>query len=239
MDILLMSNLESTIELISSATCPFAQRSRMVLLTKGADFRFTEISLDDKPDWFLQISPYAKVPVLRHGDSVIYESAVINEYLEEVLPNPPLLPRDPVRRALARIWIAFANDRMVPHIYKMMLRQDTAGQQIHRERLDEAVLLMERDGLRKLSSGPFWLGEAPSLVDFTFFPHVQRFLVLQHYRGFVLPAECVRLRAWIDTMNGLPVVQATKPSDDQLIRNWSKYAFNTSTGTTARDMREI
>lgn len=228
-----------TIELISSTTCPFAQRSRMVLMTKGVNFKFTEISLDDKPDWFLQISPYAKVPVLRHRDGVLYESAVINEYLDDVLPDPPLLPQDPIQRALARIWIAFANDRMVPHVYKMMLRQDTAGQEAHRERLTEAVLLMEHDGLRKLSSGPFWFGDQPNLVDFTFFPHVQRFLVLKHYRNFELPSECERLRAWIDTMNALPVVKKTKPADEQLIHNWKKYAFNTSTGTTARDMRDI
>ena len=227
------------IELISSSTCPFAQRSRMVLMTKGVDFKFTEISLDAKPDWFLQISPYAKVPVLRHRDGVLYESAVINEYLDDVLPEPPLLPKDPVSRALARIWIAFANDRMVPHVYKMMLRQDTEGQEAHRERLTEAVLLMEHDGLRKLSSGPFWFGDTPNLVDFTFFPHVQRFLVLKHYRNFALPEECERLRAWIGVMNELPAVKATKPSDETLIRNWSKYAFNTSTGTTARDMRDI
>jgi glutathione S-transferase len=233
-----MNVLNATMELISSATCPFAQRTRMVLLTKGVTFEFTEISLDDKPDWFLDISPYAKVPVLRHHGNVLYESSVINEYIEEVLPDPPLLPAEPSRRALARIWIAFANDRMVPHVYKMMLRQDTAGQQAHIERLNEAVLLMEHAGLRKLSSGPFWLGDTPSLVDFTFFPHVQRFLVLKHYRGFTLPDECERLRAWIATMNALPVVQATKPSDETLIRNWSKYAFNTSTGTTARDMRD-
>jgi glutathione S-transferase len=233
------STQNATIELISSSTCPFAQRSRMVLLTKRADFKFTEISLDNKPDWFFEISPYAKVPVLRHGDSVLYESSVINEYLDEVLPNPPLLPQSPSRRALARIWIAFANDRMVPHVYKMMLRQDAEGQKAHGERLTEAVLLMEHEGLRKLSSGPFWLGEAPSLVDYTFFPNVQRFLVLEHYRGFRLPTECERLHSWIDTMNALPEVQSTKPSDEQLIRNWSKYAFNTSTGTTARDMREI
>ncbi len=228
-----------TIELISSTTCPFAQRSRMVLMTKGVDFKFTEISLDAKPDWFLQISPYAKVPVLRHRDGVLYESAVINEYLDDVLPEPPLLPKDPIKRALARIWIAFANDRMVPHVYKMMLRQDKEGQEAHRERLMEAVLLMEHDGLRKLSDGPFWFGDKPNLVDFTFFPHVQRFVVLKHYRNFVLPAECVRLRAWIDVMNELPAVKATKPTDETLIRNWSKYAFNTSTGTTARDMRDI
>lgn len=234
-----MNAPHAPIELISSSTCPFAQRTRMVLLTKGADFEFTQISLDDKPDWFLQISPYAKVPVLRHGDGVLYESAVINEYLEEVLPDPPLLPRDPARRALARIWIAFANDRMVPHVYKMMLRQDAAGQQSHAERLTEAVLQMEFEGLRKLSSGPFWFGDKPNLVDFTFFPHVQRFIVLKHYRGFTLPDDCERLRSWIDAMNALPAVQATKPADETLIRNWAKYAFNTSTGTTARDMRDI
>ena len=228
-----------SIELISSATCPFAQRSRMVLMTKGVDFKFTEISLDDKPDWFLQISPYAKVPVLRHRDGVLYESAVINEYLDDVLPDPPLLPKDPIKRALARIWIAFANDRMVPHVYKMMLRQDKEGQEAHRERLTEAVLLMEHDGLRKLSDGPYWFGDKPNLVDFTFFPHVQRFVVLKHYRNFTLPEECERLRAWIDVMHELPEVKATKPSDETLIRNWSKYAFNTSIGTTARDMRDI
>jgi len=233
-----MSTPDSAIELISSSTCPFAQRSRMVLLTKGAEFKFTEISLDNKPDWFLDISPYAKVPVLRHRDSVLYESSVINEYLDEVLPGPALLPKDPAKRALARIWIAFANDRMVPHVYKIMLRQDEAGQHAHGERLKEAVLLMEQ-GLRKLSSGPFWFGEEPNLVDFTFFPHVQRFRVLEHYRGFTLPDACERLRLWIKVMNALPAVQATKPADEQLIKNWSKYAFNTSTGTTARDMRDI
>lgn len=234
-----MSDNSSTVELISSTTCPFAQRSRMVLLTKGIDFKVTEISLDDKPDWFLEISPYAKVPVLRHNDSVFYESAVINEYIEDTFPHPPMLPQEPSRRALARIWIAFANDRMVPHVYKMMLRQDTAGQQAHRERLEETVLQMEFEGLRKLSSGPFWFGDKPNLVDFTFFPHVQRFDVLKHYRNFNIPDECERIRTWLGAMNALPAVQATKPADETLIKNWSKYAFNTSTGTTARDMRDI
>ncbi len=54
------------IEIISSSSCPFAQRTRMALMEKGIDFELTEISLDDKPDWFLEISPYGKVPVIRH-----------------------------------------------------------------------------------------------------------------------------------------------------------------------------
>jgi glutathione S-transferase len=225
------------IDIVSAGTCPFAQRTRMVLLEKRIDFSLTEIDLDAKPTWFLEISPYAKVPVIRHGDAVIWESAVINEYLEEVFPEPALLPRDPVRRAQARVWIDFANARMVPHVYKMMLRQDRAGQDLHRNRLNEAVIAMEQ-GLRDLSDGPYWLGERPTLVDFTFFPHVQRFVALEHYRGFAIPASCERLLRWREAMFALPSVQATRPPDTLLIQNWAKYAQDTSIGVTAQEMRE-
>jgi glutathione S-transferase len=225
------------IDIVSAGTCPFAQRTRMVLLEKGIDFSLTEIDLDAKPAWFLEISPYAKVPVIRHGDAIVWESAVINEYLEEVFPEPALLPRDPLRRAQARVWIDFANSRMVPHVYKMMLRQDQAGQDLHRQRLTEAVLAMEQ-GLRDLSDGPHWLGKQPSLVDFTFFPHVQRFVALEHYRGFAIPAGCTRLLRWREAMFALPSVQATRPPDALLIKNWAKYANDTGTGVTAQEMRE-
>jgi glutathione S-transferase len=225
------------IDIVSAGTCPFAQRTRMVLLEKQVDFSLTEIDLDAKPAWFLEISPYAKVPVIRHGDAVVWESAVINEYLEEVFPEPALLPRDPVQRAQARVWIDFANTRMVPHVYKMMLRQDIEGQDLHRRRLTEAVLAIEQ-GLRDLSNGPFWFGAEPGLVDFTFFPHVQRFVALEHYRGFRIPANCERLVAWRAAMLARPSVQATRPTDALLIRNWAKYAHDTSTGVTAQEMRE-
>lgn len=225
------------IDIISAGTCPFAQRTRMVLLEKKIDFSLTEIDLDAKPAWFLDISPYAKVPVIRHGDAVVWESAVINEYLEEVFPEPALLPLDPVQRAQARLWIDFANTRMVPHVYKMMLRQDREGQELHRRRLTEAVLAMEQ-GLRGLSDDPFWFGAEPGLADFTFFPHVQRFVALEHYRGFKIPASCERLLNWRDAMLARPSVQATRPPDAHLIKNWAKYAHDTSTGVTAQEMRE-
>lgn len=229
---------QAAVEVISSSTCPFAQRTRMVLLAKGVDFSWREISLDNKPDWFIELSPYGKVPILRHGPHVLWESAVINEYIEEVFPEPAILPRDPFRRAMARLWIDFANTRMIPHVYKFMLQQDREGQELQRERLTNAALFMEHQGLRKLSDGPFWMGDQPNLVDFSFFPHVQRFVVLQHYRNFVLPPECTRLRSWIDAMHEVPAVKATRPPDDGLIKNWSKYAHNTGTGVTAQEMRE-
>ena len=72
------------------------------------------------------MSPYGKVPVLRHGDTAIWESAVINEYLGEVFPEPQLLPRTPAERAQARIWIDYANVRFAPSVYKLLLPQSPA-----------------------------------------------------------------------------------------------------------------
>ena len=227
----------SDIEIISSSTCPFAQRTRMALMEKGIPFRLTEISLDAKPDWFLAISPYGKVPVLRHGDVVLFESSVINEYLEDTHPERPLLPRDPYARAKARIWIDFANVRFIPHVYKYMLAQDATGQAMHRRRLEEAFAYMEAEGLSK-SSGPYWLGTDISLVDLSFFPHVDRFSAIEHFRDFSIPASCPKIRAWRATMRTRPSVVATSAAPEVYVRGWRKYAENTSTGTTARDMRE-
>lgn len=226
------------IEIISSSSCPFAQRTRMALMEKSIDFELTEIDLDAKPDWFLEISPYGKVPVIRHDDTVVYESAVINEYLEEVFPDHPLLPTDPAQRATARIWIDFANVRFTPHVYKLMLAQDTEGQEFQKRKLSEALHAMEFEGLRALSDGPYWLGAEMTLVDLTFLPHLQRFVALKHYRDFDIPEDHTRLHAWRALMETRASVQEMRWPDETYIKNWAKYAFNTSTGTTARDMRE-
>jgi len=80
------------IEIYSAVLCPFAHRSRLTLIEKGVPFQLIEIDLQDKPANFKEISPYGKVPVLKHGDQRVWESAVINEYLEEAFPKPALLP---------------------------------------------------------------------------------------------------------------------------------------------------
>ena len=75
------------VEIISSATCPFAQRTRMALIEKGIDFELTAIDLNDKPDWFLAISPYGKVPVLRHNGAVIFESGASTSISKRCSPT--------------------------------------------------------------------------------------------------------------------------------------------------------
>jgi len=95
------------LELISFHLCPFVQRSVITLKEKAAEYEVTYIDLADKPDWFLRISPEGKVPVLRVDDEhIIFESAVINEFVNEVTPGD-LHPSDPVQKAYNRAWIAF------------------------------------------------------------------------------------------------------------------------------------
>ena len=94
--------------LISHKLCPYVQRAVIALAEKGVPFERIDVDLASKPDWFLKISPLGKTPVLLVGDTAIFESAVIVEYLEDT-QSPALHPADPLERAEHRAWIEFGS----------------------------------------------------------------------------------------------------------------------------------
>src|SRR5512140_1720476 len=102
------------LKLISFDICPYVERSRIVLLEKGLPHELELIDLANKPAWFLEISPMGRVPVLRVDDRTVFESMVINELLNELAPEPPMFPAEPIARAEGRGWIVFANDVLMP-----------------------------------------------------------------------------------------------------------------------------
>src|SRR4030095_11471453 len=83
----------SKLTLVSHGLCPYVQRAAIALDEKGVAFERIDIDLENKPDWFKAISPLGKVPLLKVDDVVIFESAVIVEYLEDTQPHP-LHPAD-------------------------------------------------------------------------------------------------------------------------------------------------
>src|SRR4051812_24066929 len=99
---------QTKLKLISHKLCPYVQRAVISLTEKGTPFERIDVDLSHKPDWFKAISPLGKTPVLLVGDTAIFESAVILEYLEETQPNP-LHPADPLARAEHRAWIEFGS----------------------------------------------------------------------------------------------------------------------------------
>jgi glutathione S-transferase len=118
-----------------------------------------------------------------------------------------------------------------------MLAQDEDGRTLHGRKIEEALEFMEMEGLRK-SRGPYWLGADLTLVDLTFYPHMTRFPALTHHRGIAVRDDYTGLKNWLEAMSRRPSAKATSRTNAQYIQGWQKYADNSSTGTTARDMRE-
>lgn len=200
----------------------FSQRTRVVLLEKGINFTGIEIDLQNKPETFTQVSAYGKVPAIKHGDIEIYESAIINEYLEEVFPEPALLPRDPDGKAIARIWIDYANTRLVPAFNKLLRGKDGQEQEQGRKEFSESLLYIEKKALGKFSNGAYWLGENLSLVDISFYPWFERLPVLEKFRNFSLPEETPRLQEWWENLRRRESIQQVANSTEFYIDRFSQ-----------------
>ena len=94
--------------LVSFELCPYVQRAAIVLAEKEVPFERINVDLANKPEWFKAISPTGKVPLLKVGDEVLFESSVIVEYLEETQPKP-LHPPTPLSKARHRAWMEFGS----------------------------------------------------------------------------------------------------------------------------------
>lgn len=214
----------TNLRLYSAKACPFAHRTRLVLQEKAIDFELTEVDLQNKPPAFVGASLYGKVPAIEHEGHRIWESAIVNEYLEEVFPEPALLPREPGRRALARIWIDYANTRLVP-AFAQLLRAETPEQEAEgRKALGDVLAFIEREGLARSSdSGPYWLGAEVSLVDLAFYPWFERLPAVGRLRGFSIPAEHTRLLAWLDALQARDAVRAIQNPVDFYVERFAKF----------------
>lgn len=219
----------SEIEIYSAALCPFAHRSRLTLLEKGIPFKLIEIDLQNKPANFLEISPYGKVPVLKHGNHRVWESAVVNEYLNDVFPEPPLLPQDPMQRAQARIWINFADTRLFAatgRLLYMLHSHDAQPQTVILKELTEHLRFMEYEGLRKFSArGSYWLGTELSLVDLTFYPWFEQISVLERFQGFQWPSGLRRLQEWQTALAERESVRSIAKSPDFYLEHYGRLAY--------------
>jgi glutathione S-transferase len=216
----------SKIKLFSARACPFAHRTRLVLEHKQVPFELVEIDLQNKPAWFdSKLSGYGKVPALEHDDVRLWESAVVNEYLDEVFPEPHLLPADASTRALARIWIDYSNTRFAPAFGKLLRAQAAAEQSAARNELTEILSYLENAGFAQLSGdGPYFLGKAASLVDFAFYPWFERWGGLEHYRGLRVPTAHARLTRWREAIRQLPAVRAHENTTEFYVQRYAAHA---------------
>jgi glutathione S-transferase len=184
-----------TLTLYDAARCPFCARVRIVLAEKQVPYDAVAIDLEDRPAWIVEKNPPAgRVPVLEEDGWVLPESAVIDEYLDERYPEPPLLPLDPAERAAAR-FIVFRFDEFQKPYYALR-RGEPGGEASFR------CQLAGLDGL--LQAMPYLTGRAFGLADVAYLPWVIR---ARDLLGLELD-ECQAVGAWLDRTSERPSVAA-------------------------------
>jgi glutathione S-transferase len=144
--------------------CPYCARVRIVLAEKGLEYETVVVDLDDRPAWIYEKNPLGRVPVLEEDAFVLPESVVINEYLEERYPEPPLWPADPAERAAGRLLVERFDQLSRPYY---ALRR---GAEEARDRLSDE--LAKLDGL--LAERPFLTGRQFGIADAAYLPWILR-----------------------------------------------------------------
>ncbi len=162
--------------LYSGITCPFSHRCRIVLYEKGMDFEIKDVDVFNKPEDLVDLNPYNQVPVLVERDLKLYESNIINEYIDERFPHPQLMPGDPVIRARARLFLFQMEKELFSHV-QTLENTDPSNQKEH-----DAARQYIKEGLTFMSSlfvkNKFALGNTFSMVDVAIAPLLWR---LDHY----------------------------------------------------------
>ena len=185
--------------LISFALCPYVQRAAIVLAEKGVPFERVNIDLANKPDWFLKLSPLGKVPVLvveQDGrEEVLFESAVIAEYLDETLA-PQLHPADPLEKARHRAWIEFASATLAD-IYGYYTAADQRAFEEKRQAIAAKFDRLEQT----LGEGPYFAGGRFGLVDAAFAPAFRYFDLFDRITGESPFDGRPKLKAWREALS--------------------------------------
>ncbi|MGH8619270.1 MAG: glutathione S-transferase N-terminal domain-containing protein [Burkholderiales bacterium] len=191
--------------LYSGTTCPFSQRCRNVLYEKGMDFQIVDVDLHNKPEDLAVMNPYNQVPVLVERDLILYESNIINEYIDDRFPHPQLMPADPVMRARARLFLFRFEKEMFCHVETLEKGNQKAA--------DKARALI-RDNLAQIApvfaKQKYMLGDEFSMLDIAIGPLLWR---LDHY-GIQLPKQAAPLQKYAERLFSRPAyIEALTPSE--------------------------
>jgi glutathione S-transferase len=205
-------SMASKFMLCSFKTCPWVQRAAIVLREKQVPYDITYIDRDNRPDWFLAISPHSKVPVLRiDGKDALFESNAIAEYLEETAA-PRLHPEDPIARARNRAWTDYVSN-FASAVSNTMYADSEEEFVARASKLSGPFGKLEDALARRGNAGPYFNGPKLSLVDAAYAPFLQRYTFMDRLRPLGVIEKFPHLAAWRDALLLAPAVKASTVSD--------------------------
>lgn len=191
--------------LYSTATCPFSHRCRIVLHEKDMDFQVIDVDPHNKPEDLAVISPYGRVPILIERDLVLYESNIINEYIDDRFPHPQLMPAEPVMRARARLLLHRFEQELFCHIEAVEQNDQKIADKMRVAIADSLTMIAPIFDKQK-----YMLGDEYSMLDVAIAPLLWR---LDHY-GISLPKQAAPLLKYSERLFSRPLfIDALTPSE--------------------------
>jgi glutathione S-transferase len=199
------------IKLYDFLPCPFGQKVRIVLAEKNLSYELALVDItkgEHRRPEFLRLNPYGRVPVLVDEDTVVYDSTIINEYLDDEYPDPPVLPRIEFSslRAHSRLFEDFADTSFTPQVGQLMNEMGKAEGERDQNRVQRLRQTIERvlDYVNRELQGQHFLAGEFSVADIGFVP---RLLVLREL-GIDAGAGRGNLDAWIRRLLERPSIQS-------------------------------
>lgn len=196
------------LKLYNYPDCPFCQKVRVVLAEKDLEYEKVLVDLrkqDQKTPEFLQLNPYGKVPVLVDEDTVVYDSTIINEYLDEEYPIPALMPEDSQSRAQVRTLEDYCDNSFIPPTTVLLAQALKPEGERDEQRVEQA-----REELRrclyylreKLDGKQYLVDNQFTLADAAFAP---RMIVLGRL-GFEFEPALAPVQQWVERIRARPSV---------------------------------
>ena len=195
--------------LYSTITCPYSHRCRIVLHEKDMDFQVIDVDPNNKSEDLAVISPYGKAPVLVERDLILYESNIINEYIDDRFPHPQLMPADPVMRARARLLLYRFEQELFCHI--------AAFDGTDQKAIDKARAVIA-DHLTIISpifeKQKFMLGDEFSMLDVAIAPLLWRL----EYFEIRLPKQAASLLKYSERLFSRPLFIDALSASEKVMR---------------------
>ena len=195
--------------LYSTITCPFSHRCRIVLHEKDMDFQVIDVDPNNKPEDIAVMSPYGRAPILVERDLVLYESNIINEYIDDRFPHPQLMPADPVMRARARLFLYRFEQELFCYIDDLESKDQKVADKARAVISDNLTVITPIFEKQK-----YILGDDYSMLDVAIVPLLWR---LEHY-GINLPKKAAPLLKYSERLFSRPLFIDALSASEKMMR---------------------
>src|SRR5271154_1426489 len=198
------------IKLYDFLPCPFGQKVRIALAEKSLSYELASIDIskgEQRLPEIRRLNPYGRVPILVDEDTVVYDSTIINEYLDDEYPDPPILPRIEYSslRARARLFEDFADTSFTPQVGQLMAEMAKADGASDQNRLARLRQTIERvlDYVNRELQGQHFLAGEFSVAEIGFVPR----LVILGQLGIEAGTSRSNVDTWLRRLLERPSIQ--------------------------------